>query len=371
MKKLLLWTNLYPSKVAPHYGTFVKSTERAWRQQLGNENVQLIAIREKPTSRFSKIKLYADLLTRCACSLRRKPTGTLLEVHYPVYFLPLLYLHSLVKPKHFYLVLRFHGTDLLQIKSSRLFSFFFKRLKSNVNLYVAPSEHFRHQISTQLDVHLSRIIKVYPDSVGGNFTAPHRGHLATSSKEFTVGCVSRLEQGKNCQTLVEAFARLAIPNKRLVLVGDGSQRATLKQITEQLGIADITTITGALPREKLPAILADFSVFVFPSERESFGLVAVEALACGVPVLANEKLHAAKEYLLEGKNGYFYKDGIEGLVTAIEAFYAQPEAVRTYLANQARNTRNQFSDQHVFTKGVNDILSRQLNDASNVARNRP
>lgn len=362
MKRLLLWTNLYPTKAAPHYGTFVKSTEHAWRQALGSDNVQLVAIREKPTSKLSKLKLYAGLLTRCARSLYNKPTGTLLEVHYPVYFLPLLYLLSLAKPKHFFLVLRFHGTDLAQIAGSRLFRSLFDKLKGSVDLCVAPSEHFRQQISTQLNVPLSRIIKVYPDSVGEHFAASERAAPAAASEVFTVGCVSRLEPGKNCQTLVKAFARLTIPNKRLVIVGDGSQRAALEKLANEVGVSDITTLTGALPREQLPEVLASFSVFVFPSVRESFGLVAVEALACGVPVIANEKLHAAKEYLQEGRNGYFYEDGVEGLVTAIETFYAQPEAVRVALSEQAKNVRHQFSDQQVFTQGVNEILSKQQSE---------
>lgn len=359
MNQLLLWTNLYPTQAAPHYGTFVQSTEQAWRQALGSDNVQLVAIREKPTSKLSKVKLYADLLTRCARSLRHKPAGTLLEVHYPVYFLPLLYLLSLVKPKHFYLILRFHGTDLTQIVRSRFFRRLFERLKSSVDLCVAPSEHFRHQISTQLDVPLSRIMRVYPDSVGEHFVAPQRSYRAAIPGAFTVGCVSRLEPGKSCQTLLEAFAKLPIPNKRLVLVGDGSQRAALEQMAKQLGVSATTTFLGAMPREQLPEVLADFSVFVFPSVRESFGLVAVEALACGVPVIANAELHAAKEYIQEGQNGYFYEDGVEGLVAAIEAFYAQPEAVRLALSEQAKNVRHQFSDQQVFTQGVKDILSKQ------------
>lgn len=361
MKRLLLWTNLYPTKAAPHYGTFVKSTEHAWRQALGSDNVQLVAIREKPTSKLSKLRLYAGLLTRCARSLWSKPAGTLLEVHYPVYFLPLLYLLSLAKPKHFYLVLRFHGTDLAQIAGSRLFRRLFERLKGSVDLCVAPSEHFRHQISARLDVPLSRIIKVYPDSVGERFAVPEREDKAPS-ETFTVGCVSRLEPGKNCQTLLEAFAKLAIPNKRLMLVGDGTQRVMLEQAAKQLEVADSTTFTGALPREKLPEVLANFSVFVFPSVRESFGLVAVEALACGVPVIANAELHAAKEYLQEGKNGYFYEGGVEGLVAAIEAFYAQPAAVRLALSEQAKSARDQFSDQQVFTQGVKDILSKQQSE---------
>ncbi len=362
MKRLLLWTNLYPTHAAPHYGTFVKSTEQAWRQALGSENVERVAIREKPTSKLSKISLYTDLLVRCALSLRNKPAGTLLEVHYPVYFLPLLYLLALMKPKHFYLVLRFHGTDLVQIAGSSVFRGLFGRLKSSVDLCVAPSEHFRHEIHAQLKVPLARIIKVYPDSVGELFAAPLHAYEPAPDDAFIVGCVSRLEPGKNCQTLLEAFAKLDIPNKRLVLVGDGSQRAALEQLAQQLGVADITTFKGALPREQLPEVLSDFSVFVFPSLRESFGLVAVEALACGVPVIANAQLHAAQEYLKEGENGYFYEGGVDGLVAAIETFHTLPAAERAALSAQAKSVRHRFSDQQVFTQGVNDILSQQQSE---------
>ena len=106
-------------------------------------------------------------------------------------------------------------------------------------------------------------------------------------------------------------------------------------------------------------MLSDFSVFVFHSLRESFALVAVEALACGVPVIANAQLHAAQEYLQEGKNGYFYEGGVDGLVAAIETFHTLPAAERAALSAQAKSVRHRFSDQQVFTQGVNDILSQQ------------
>ncbi|CAH1043956.1 glycosyltransferase [Halomonas sp. TD01] len=362
MSHVLIWTNMYPSESAPHYGTFVRSTEQAWRKALGDKNVELVAIKDKPSGALSKIKLYAGLLSRCCVSLFKQPTGTVLEVHYPVYFLPILYLASLLKAKRFYIVLRFHGTDLDQIMQSSLFRMLFRRIQKRIDLCVAPSGYFRQKLSHELQIPIERVIKVYPDNIGEEFVAASSELNIRAEDFFTIGCVSRLEPNKNCQELLQAFAELTIPNKRLVMIGDGSQRDALEALADQLSVRELVTFTGALPRTKLPSEIAQFSVFVFPSVKESFGLVAVEALACGVPVIANAKLHAAKEYLEEARNGYFYHNGKEGLQEAIEAFYALPPAQRSVLSEQASLVGKQFNYEQVFTQGVSQILDRQQGD---------
>lgn len=350
---------MYPTESAPHYGTFVRATEQAWRKALDDKNVELVAIREKPTGALSKIKLYADLLGRCCVSLFKQPVGTVLEVHYPVYFLPVLFLASLMKAKRFYIVLRFHGTDLDQIMQSSLFRWLFRRIQKRIDLCVAPSEYFRQKLSHELHFPIGQVIKVYPDSIGQEFVAVRNAPNINTEEAFTVGCVSRLEPNKNCQELLQAFAELTIPNKRLVMIGDGSQRHMLEALADQLGVREMVTFTGALPRTELPNEIVQFSVFVFPSVKESFGLVAIEALACGVPVIANAKLYAAKEYLEEARNGYFYHNGKDGLREAIETFYALPLAQRLALSEQAALAGWQFSYEQVFTKGVSLILGRQ------------
>ncbi|WP_156886227.1 glycosyltransferase family 4 protein [Halomonas sp. GT] len=359
MSHVLLWTNMYPTASAPHYGTFVRSTEQAWRKALGDENVELVAIKEKPSGALSKIKLYAGLLGRCCVSLFKQPVGTVLEVHYPVYFLPVLYLASLMKAKRFYIVLRFHGTDLDQIVQSSLFRMLFQRIQKRIDLCVAPSDYFRQKLSHELHFPIERIIKVYPDNIGEEFIAASKALNISTEDAFTIGCVSRLELNKNCQELLHAFAELTIPNKRLVMIGDGTQRQALEMLAERLNVRELVTFTGALPRTKLPNKIAQFSVFVFPSVKESFGLVAVEALACGVPVIANAKLHAAKEYLEEARNGFFYDNGKEGLREAIETFYALSPAQRLALSEQSMLVGRQFSYEQVFTQGVSLILGRQ------------
>ncbi|MFC7367400.1 glycosyltransferase [Vreelandella zhaodongensis] len=359
MSRVLLWTNMYPTESAPYYGTFVRATEQAWRKELGDENVELVAIKEKPASALSKIKLYANLLARCFFSLFRQRSGTILEVHYPVYFLPLLYLAGFFKAKRFYIVLRFHGTDLDQITRSKIFRTLFQCVQKRVDLCVAPSEYFRYKLSQELNFPIEHVVKVYPDSVGKDFVNNEAKRI-TDDDTFTIGCVSRLEPNKNCQELLHAFAQLSIPNKRLIFIGDGSQRATLKTLAKRLNIESLVSFKGAVPRPELPGEFAQFSVFVFPSLKESFGLVAVEALACGVPVIANAKLHAANEYLEEARNGYFYHNGAEGLKDVIEAFHALPQGQRLALSQQATLVSEKFNYEQVFSHGVTEIMSRKL-----------
>ncbi|WP_030071885.1 glycosyltransferase family 4 protein [Halomonas alkaliantarctica] len=366
MKQLLLWTNMYPTSCAPFYGTFVRSTERAWKQMIGENNVSLVAIRNKPTSKLSKITLYTDLMIRCILSIFSQPKNAMLEIHYPVYFLPVLFLNKLLCRKR-YIVLRFHGSDLKKITGSRFFTVLFNAIKGSVDLYVVPSDYYREKVSSELKIPIEKVIKVFPDCVGDEFFVRgnvDKNELQKDSDTFHIGFVSRLETVKNCHELIEAFAKLSISSAKLTIVGDGSQRASLESLSKQLGIAEKVEFKGALAREELPVIMAMFDVFVFPSvsETESFGLVALEALACGTPVIANNQLKAANEYLDNDRNGYFYNDGAEGLSRALKRYYAMSPDAKADMSEEAKKVRQKFSFHNVFSVGVESILSRQQTD---------
>jgi glycosyltransferase involved in cell wall biosynthesis len=101
---------------------------------------------------------------------------------------------------------------------------------------------------------------------------------------------------KNLETLVSAFAKLAAQSRfsdlRLVLVGEDkkevfhSYSGTIKRQVEALGLADRVIFTGYLPDEELVVLLNLATVLALPSLIEGFGLPAVEAAACGCPVVA-------------------------------------------------------------------------------------
>lgn len=352
---------MYPTEKAPYYGTFVQSTEQAWRKVLGDSNVSLTAIREKPKGFLSKVFLYADLMVRCLRSLIKIPDGAVLEIHYPVYFLPLLVFIKVLR-KRLFVVLRFHGSDLKKVKASRIFSFLFSAVKEDVALCVVPSDFYIRKLVRELDVPEEKVVKVFPDCVGDSgfsYNTSQVGQSETKSA-FRIGYVSRLEKEKNCEELIRAFEKLSIPEVTLTIVGDGTQRNHLEVLVRQLGIEDKVEFLGALPRQELPEIMASFDVFVFPSvsETESFGLVGLEALSCGTPVIANQTLEGTREYLDHGVNGFFYTDGSTGLAASLKAFYEMSNDEKDKMSLDALRVKEKFSYENVFLKGTEIIMSR-------------
>jgi 1,2-diacylglycerol 3-alpha-glucosyltransferase len=98
--------------------------------------------------------------------------------------------------------------------------------------------------------------------------------------------VGRLGREKNLELALEAFARLGDPAVRLVIVGDGVHREALERKAARCGVADATTFAREFAREALPDAYASADAFVFTSLSETQGLVLVEALAAGLPIVA-------------------------------------------------------------------------------------
>jgi glycosyltransferase involved in cell wall biosynthesis len=95
-----------------------------------------------------------------------------------------------------------------------------------------------------------------------------------------------LGREKNVELTLDAFAQLNDPDVRLVLVGDGAHRAALERHAERLGVARRTTFAREFARAALPDVYRSADAFAFASTSETQGLVLVEALAAGLPVVA-------------------------------------------------------------------------------------
>ena len=120
--------------------------------------------------------------------------------------------------------------------------------------------------------------------------------------------VGRIEPLKGLDLLVQAMSMLNdLDDTRLVIVGGRPERDDelnrLESIAAELGVADKTTFAGAVKQTELPAYYSAADVFVMPSYYESFGLVALEAMACGTPVIA-ARVGGLKSFITSGETGY-------------------------------------------------------------------
>jgi glycosyltransferase involved in cell wall biosynthesis len=106
--------------------------------------------------------------------------------------------------------------------------------------------------------------------------------------------VGRLMPIKNIENLIKAFKRIQTIDTTvsLVIVGDGPSKKDLISLTKKLDLEKKVLFTGAMRYEDLPSVYNMADVFVLPSLYESFSLVALEAAACGVPIVISEEAKA-------------------------------------------------------------------------------
>jgi len=167
----------------------------------------------------------------------------------------------------------------------------------------------------------------------GNGVDPERfrGVAIKRGRPFTVGFVGTLKPWHGVDTLVDAFARLRaqVPDARLLVVGDGPGRATLERQLEALGIAAAAELTGAVPPDAVPALLARMSVAVapYPALPEFYfsPLKVLEAMAAGLPVVA-ARVGDLDRLVVEERTGRLVPPGDpEALATALRSLAASPE----------------------------------------------
>ncbi|HZJ06943.1 MAG TPA: glycosyltransferase family 4 protein [Nocardioidaceae bacterium] len=138
-----------------------------------------------------------------------------------------------------------------------------------------------------------------------------RGRLGIPLNASVVVCTARMVKRKGQDTLVKAWPAVlrSVPDARLLLVGDGPNRARVENLARSLGVSDSVVFTSSVPAEEIPAHTDAGDVFAMPCrtrrfglEAEAFGIVFLEAQACGLPVLVGNS-GGAPEALVDERFG--------------------------------------------------------------------
>jgi sugar transferase (PEP-CTERM/EpsH1 system associated) len=161
-----------------------------------------------------------------------------------------------------------------------------------------------------------------------------------------IGTVGRLEPVKDQLTLVKAFVELVRRSPeggrlRLVLVGEGSLRAAIEALLAETGLAQQVWLAGA--RDDVPALMAALDLFVLPSLAEGISNTILEAMACGLPVVAT-RVGGNAELVEEGRTGFLVARGDPtAMATALAGYVHDSGLRRDHGAAARQRIEEQFS----------------------------
>lgn len=172
---------------------------------------------------------------------------------------------------------------------------------------------------------------------------------------FLILFVGGLEPLKSPQVLLQSFIALnqQVPKSLLIFIGRGRLEELLYQQVERAGLKSNVLFLGRIANETLPLFYNASDVFVLPSLYEGISMVAMEALACGTPVIVTE-VNGVSEFIRDGVQGFVLKEAnVEALSDALSKAKELPPETR----GLCRETALQFSPQKVGSLIYESLLS--------------
>jgi len=153
--------------------------------------------------------------------------------------------------------------------------------------------------------------------------------------------IGRMAPEKNWTTLLDAMAQVCKQRRdvRLVLIGSGPQAKELEEYAAKLGIGDRVQFTGLVPMDAVPAYLKAADLFVFASISETQGLVTMEAMSAGLPVVAVDATGTSDE-VTDGEQGLLTENDSAALARAILKVLDDPALYAHLQEGAARKARS-------------------------------
>jgi L-malate glycosyltransferase len=213
----------------------------------------------------------------------------IMHVHYAIPFAAAAIMARQIAPElGLKVVTTLHGTDITLVGSSPSFKPVTQWSIEQSDAVTAVSRFLRDETYRQIPVR-KQIEVVY------NFIDPDRHAVRDplcipqkrSERQVTLMHISNFRPVKRTEDVVRIFARVRETlDARLVLVGDGPEYARTRELVETLGLGSSVRYVGVV--DEVAPLLKAADLLLLPSETESFGLVALEAMASGVPVVASD-----------------------------------------------------------------------------------
>lgn len=240
-----------------------------------------------------------------------------------------------------------HGTDITLVGKDPTYGCVVSFSINESDAITAVSENLKQETLKSFDI--TKDIEVIPNFVDlDRFNVNHHDHFkkifAPNGEKILIH-VSNFRRVKRVDEVVKVFANVKkeIPAK-LLMIGDGPERQNAEDLCRKLGTCNDIRFLGK--QEKLEEIFNISDLFLLPSEYESFGLAALEAMACGVPVVSSNA-GGIPEINVHGETGALSDVGdVETMTKNAIAILKDEETLKTYKTKALAHAQT-FSISHV------------------------
>lgn len=261
----------------------------------------------------------------------------ILHVHYAIPHASSAYLAMQILKKQnadIPFITTLHGTDITLVGKDKMYESVVTFSINASHAITAVSENLRQE--TLESFQIEKDIHVIPNFVDiKRFTHSNKEHfkkMLAPNGEKIMAHVSNFRKVKRVEDVIHTFykVRQHLPSK-LLMIGDGPERQPMEQLCRELGTCDDIRFLGK--QEKLEEILSITDLFLLPSAYESFGLAALEAMGCQVPVISTNA-GGIPEINIHGVTGYLTEVGdTEAMARYSLELLSDEETLKTFKQN--------------------------------------
>ena len=272
----------------------------------------------------------------------------LLHVHYAIpHSVSALLARQMLatRGRHLPFITTLHGTDITLVGLDRSYLPITRFGIDESDGVTAISSHLRER--TRENLGISREIEVIRNFVNCDFyirnpelVAQQRPRFAKAEERLLVH-LSNFRPVKRVLDVIEVFARVArVLPARLLMIGDGPDRSAAEFLALRLGIGDRVDFVGK--QENVNELLPLADLMLMPSEMESFGLAALEAMACRVPAVAT-RVGGVPELIDDGVNGLLFEVGdVDSMAEGAISILSDPALLERMSTASRRTAQDHF-----------------------------
>jgi N-acetyl-alpha-D-glucosaminyl L-malate synthase BshA len=315
---------------------------------------------EMSTYPLFEFPLYSMALASKMVEVARYEKLDLLHAHYAIPHATSALLAKQILSGDMKIVTTLHGTDITLVGQEPSFEPLMKYSIESSDVVTSVSEYLRRETIERYGV--NKDIIAIPNFIDTDVFHPVDGknlrRLLAPNEEKILVHVSNFRPVKRVGDAIKAFKIILDSGikAKFLLVGDGPDRAECEALARELGIWQQTRFLGK--QAELASILSISDVFIIPSGNESFGLSALEAMACGVPVVSSD-IGGLPEVNVNDETGYIVKMGdVETLAEKTLALFTD-EKLHSRLSKGALH--------HATTKFTKEQIVPFYEDAYNKA----